>query len=118
MHTLALVKRVVQIGSRLLTAYFTTLLILLSFHTLYHQHYQCEGHKDGLEITQFASGCVLCDLYHSQEAVVETPFYYGVGLIITPYELRFLENLSNASEEFNCPRGPPVLKDINTPFTF
>ncbi|TRX59178.1 hypothetical protein FNH22_11685 [Fulvivirga sp. M361] len=102
-------KYVIHIGARLLMVYFVALPILFGLHTVQHQHQCGEDHKEVLEYAQFTPDCTLCDLYHSQVAVVEDPFFYDVDFFATTFQLRFFGNFANVSKHFNLLRGPPMV---------
>ena len=107
-YTLVFVKHVVQIGSRLLTAYFVTFPILFGCHAFQYQHHSVKGQDGGLEFAQLTSDCALCDMYHSQSAIIETPFSYDVGLAGFAFQKCIAEDPAVTLCNFSYLRGPPA----------
>lgn len=100
-------KSIIQITSRLLTAYLIALPILFSYHMLRHQHDENFNQQDGHEITQLTSRCDLCDLYHTQIASFDNEISYHTQLPLIFSEQYFYAYLASIDNDLIYLRGPP-----------
>ncbi len=100
-------EQLVRIAARLLSAYFIALPIMFGYHMSDHQH-DLDHTADSAAYDEFVPHCDLCDLYHSQSAVVESTDVVLVAVPLASSEPVLKQDISEISKHLHFLRGPPV----------
>lgn len=103
-----MVKRLAQIGSRVLAVYFIVLPILFGIHADQHQHPLAHEHDSELAITTQSTDCTICDLYHGQTAILQEQELFLTAQVFTPYASTLTEALLGHTLPSLYLRGPPT----------
>ena len=101
-------KLLVNIVARVLLAYFIALPILFGCHALLHQHSDGSGKDYSVEVIQMTD-CLVCDLYHNQDAFITFSNYQSTTFIAGEVTLQGISNPSVSTPETLHIRGPPLV---------